>query len=130
MPATTYVIHATCRYVVQNRETKRTESAQYRPTIAVDAGSRAAAIRKATAQEKKRTGTPHWPVVSFHLSADLVNEIPHATEPQKRVLRRLRDGRDLGCNAAMTRRLVDKGWLEGSGKDGYVLTARGRTEAG
>lgn len=130
MAMKTYVIHATCRYVVKSRADGRTESAQYRPTISVDAGSEVAAIRKATAQERKRTGSPAWPVVSFHLSAELVNVIEHPTPAQRRVLRAFADGRHSGANQAMLRRLVDKGWLEGSTADGYMLTGRGRAEAG
>lgn len=75
MAMKTYVIHATCRYVVKSKEDGRTESGQNRPTISVEASSEAAAIRKATKQQKERIGTEWWPVVSFHLSAELVRVI-------------------------------------------------------
>jgi hypothetical protein len=70
-----YVIHATCRYVVKNKEDGRTESGTSRPTISVEASSESAAIRKATKEQEKRIGTDWWPVISFHLSAELVNVI-------------------------------------------------------
>lgn len=128
MALKTYVIHATCRYVVQNRETKATENGQNRPTIAIDASSEAAAIRKATAQQKKAIGSHHWPCISFHLIPELVNVIEHPTSAQKKALRTLARGANVG-NAGMLRRLAEKGWVEGSLKEGYLLTARGRTEA-
>jgi hypothetical protein len=71
----TFVIHATCRYVVQNKATGETYSAQNRPTISIEASSEKAAINKATKQEKKRIGTDYWPVVSFALIPELVNVI-------------------------------------------------------
>jgi hypothetical protein len=71
----TYVIHATCRYVVKQKETGETESGQNRPTISVEASSEGAAIRKATKEQKKRIGTEWWPVVSFHLVPELVTVI-------------------------------------------------------
>jgi hypothetical protein len=129
MPTSTYVIHATCRYVVQNKKTKETESGQNRPTIAIDATTERAAIRKATAQQKKAISSVYWPCISFHLIPELVNVIEHATPQQKKALRRLRDGKNVG-NAGMLRRLVDKNWVEGSLKDGFLLTSRGKTEAG
>ena len=69
----TYVIHATCRYVVKNKETGQTESGQSRPTLAIEASSEGAAIRKATKQMKKSYSSDHWPVVSFALIPELVN---------------------------------------------------------
>lgn len=126
----TYVIHATCRYVVKSRADGRTENGQYRPTISIDAGSQAVAIRKATAQEKKRTGSKAWPVVSFRLVPELVNVIEHPTPAQRKVLRRLRDGGGSGANKAMLHRLRGKGWVEGDDETGYTLTGRGRAEAG
>lgn len=128
MPNSTYVIHATCRYVVQNKETKACENGQNRPTIAIEATSERAAIRKATAQQKKAISSDYWPVISFHLIPELVNVIEHATPQQKKALKALAQGSNVG-NAGMLRRLTEKGWVEGSLKTGYVLTARGRTEA-
>lgn len=128
MPKATYVIHATCRYVVQNKKTKVCENGQNRPTIAIEATSERAAIRIATRQQKAAISSSHWPCVSFHLSPDLVNVIEHATPQQKKALKALARGSNVG-NAGMLRRLADKGWVEGSLKEGYVLTARGRTEA-
>lgn len=125
----TYVIHATCRYVVKSKSDGRTESGQNRPTIAVDATSEGAAIRKATRDQKKAIGSEWWPVVSFALIPELVNVIEHATPAQRRVLQRFADGRDSGANRAMINRLVDKGWLEGSIADGYKLTGSGQREA-
>lgn len=75
MAMKTYVIHATCRYVVKQKETGETYSAQNRPTVSVEASSQGAAIRKATKEQRERIGTPWWPVVSFHLTADFVNVI-------------------------------------------------------
>jgi macrodomain Ter protein organizer (MatP/YcbG family) len=129
MALKTYVIHATCRYVCQNKETKRTESGQNRPTISIDASSEKAAINKATRQQKKAISSEWWPCISFHLIPELVRVIEHATAAQRKVLRRFRDGSHSGANRAMVNRLVDKGWLEGSIADGYVLTAAGRREA-
>lgn len=128
MPLTTYVIHATCRYVVQNKETKRTENGQNRPTIAVTASSRDAAIRKATREQRKAIHSDYWPCISFTLIPELVNEIPHPTAPQRKALQTLARGANVG-NAGMLRRLREKGWVEGSLKEGYVLTPRGRAEA-
>lgn len=75
----TYVIHATCRYVVKHKETGQCESGQSRPTIAVEASSEQAAINKATKQMKKSYesyGSDWWPVVSFALVPELVNVQP------------------------------------------------------
>lgn len=71
----TYVIHATCRYVVKNKEDGRTECGQSRPTIGVEASSERAAINKATKQMKKRYTSDWWPVVSFALIPELVNVV-------------------------------------------------------
>lgn len=127
----TYVIHATCRYVVKSKADGRCENGQYRPTIAIDAGSEATAIRKATAQEKKRTSSAAWPVVSFALIPELVNVIEHPTPAQKRVLQRMERTGYPGCDAGMTKRLEQKGWIARDFKNsesGYVLTAAGRRE--
>lgn len=70
-----YVIHATCRYVVKQKETGETESGQNRPTIAVEATSRSAAIKKATKEQEERIGTDWWPVISFNLVPELVNDL-------------------------------------------------------
>jgi len=129
MAMKTYVIHATCRYVVKSKADGRTESGQNRPTIAVDASSEAAAIRKATREQKKRIGSEAWPVVSLRLTPELVNVIEHPTSAQLRVLRRVRDQGYPGCDRAMRDRLVKKGWLEKGWRGDYVLTAAGRREA-
>jgi hypothetical protein len=129
MALKTYVIHATCRYVVKSKADGRCENGQNRPTIAIDATSKKAAIRKATAQEKKRIGSDYWPVVSFTLIPELVKVIEHPTAPQRKVLAAFIDGRHSGADRAMLKRLVDKGWLEGSLADGYVLTGSGRAAA-
>lgn len=71
----TYVIHATCRYVVKQKETGETYSAQNRPTISIEASSESAAIKKARKQEEKRIGTDWWPVVSFTLVPELVRVV-------------------------------------------------------
>ena len=71
----TYVIHATCRYVVKNKETGQTESGQNRPTISVEASSQMAAINKARKQQKERISSDWWPCVSFALIPELVNVI-------------------------------------------------------
>lgn len=71
----TYIIRATCCYVVKHKETGVTESGQNRPTISVEASSESAAIRKATKEQRDRIGTDWWPVVSFHLVPELVNVI-------------------------------------------------------
>jgi hypothetical protein len=71
----TYVIHATCRYVVKSKEDGRTEGGQNSPTISVEASSQGAAIRKATKQQRERIGTDWWPVISFALVPDLVTVI-------------------------------------------------------
>lgn len=68
----TYIIHATCDYVVQNKKTGETYSATYRPTISIEASSKKAAIIKARKAEEKRTGTAYWPLVSFSLMPALV----------------------------------------------------------
>jgi hypothetical protein len=128
MAMNTYVIHATCRYVVQNKKTKACENGQSRPTISVDASSEAAAIRKATKQMKDSYASDYWPVISFHLSPELVRVIEHPTPAQLRVLRVFAGGRQSGANKGMLRRLVDKGWLEGPMLDGYKITPAGRSE--
>lgn len=80
----TYIIHATCRYVVKSKETGRTESGQNRPSISVEASSEKAAINKAMKQQRERIGSDYWPVVvvSFALVPELVRVIggdkPHA----------------------------------------------------
>ena len=71
----TYVIQATCRYVVRNKETGQTENGQNRPTIQVEASSERAAIKKATKQQKERIDSDWWPVVSFSLMLELVKVI-------------------------------------------------------
>jgi hypothetical protein len=71
----TYVIHATYRYVTKQKETGETYSAQSRPTLSIEASSEKAAINKARKQMKERTGSAWWPVISDHLSADLVRVI-------------------------------------------------------
>lgn len=71
-----YVIHATVRYVCKSRRTGETESGQARPTIAIEATSEAAAIRKAEAIQRERVSSEQWPCVSFFLSAQLVNVKP------------------------------------------------------
>ena len=130
----TYIIHATCRYVVQHKETGETYSAQNRPTISIEASSEKAAINKATKQQKKAIGTDWWPCVSFSLIPELVTVIEHSTAAQLRVLRRFGDGPSSAVGTrtdqGMISRLVDKGWLEGSTKAGYMLTAAGRREVG
>lgn len=75
MAMKTYIIHATCRYVVKSKETGQTESGQNRPTISVKASSERAAINKATKEQRERIGTDWWPVVSFHLVPELVKVI-------------------------------------------------------
>ena len=71
----TYVIHATCHYVTQQRETGETYSASNRPTISIDASSKRAAINKATKQQRERIGTAWWPVVSFTLIPEIVKVV-------------------------------------------------------
>lgn len=75
MAMKTYVIHATCRYVCQQKETGETYSAQNRPILSIEASSEKAAINKARKQQEKAIGSDWWPVISFHLSADLVRVI-------------------------------------------------------
>lgn len=75
MAIKTYVIHATCRYVVKNKETGETESGTRRPTISVEASSERAAINKARKQQKEGIGSDWWPVVAMNMSADLVKVI-------------------------------------------------------
>lgn len=128
MALKTYVIHATCRYVVKSKADGRCENGQNRPTIAVEASSEQAAIRKATREQKKRVSSDHWPVVSFALIPELVNVIEHPTPAQRGCLRELRDRGRTGADQGMKRRLLDKGWIEPEG-NGYALTPRGRTEA-
>lgn len=71
----TYIIHATCRYVVKGKEDGRTESGTNRPTISVEASSERAAINKAAKQQRERIGSDWWPVVSFSLVADVIREL-------------------------------------------------------
>jgi hypothetical protein len=59
----------------------------------------------------------------------LGDDSEHPTPAQRRVLAVFARGENSGANQAMLRRLVDKGWLEGSTKDGYVLTPSGLAEA-
>jgi hypothetical protein len=68
----TYVIHATCHYVVKSKDDGRTESGESRPTISVQAVSEEEALEKAKAQQEERIGTDYWPVVSFSLAPELV----------------------------------------------------------
>lgn len=68
-----YVIHATVRYVVKSKADGRCENGEARPTIAVEASSEGAAIRKATREQRKRVHSDYWPCISFHLIPELVN---------------------------------------------------------
>lgn len=54
----------------------------------------------------------------------------HPTAAQRRVLQRCADGREFGANRSMIARLIERGWLEGSIKDGYILTSTGRAMIG
>lgn len=71
----TYVIHATCRYTVKQKETGETYSATNRPTLSIEASSQQAAINKATKQQKAAISTDWWPCISFHLVPELVRVI-------------------------------------------------------
>lgn len=130
MAMKTYIIHATCRYVVQSKADGRCENGQNRPTISIDASSEKAAISRATRQQKKAISSEWWPCISFTLIPELVTVIEHSTPAQRRVLVRFYSGDSSGANQAMLNRLVAKGWLEGSTKDGYRLTSAGVGEIG
>ena len=130
MAMKTYIIHATVRYVLHNRTSGEPYSAQSRPTLSIDATSEGTALRRARKQEKARLETDCWKVSSLSVIPELVKVIEHPTPAQRRVLVRLYTGKPSGTNKAMLYRLVDKGWLEGSTKDGYRLTAAGRREIG
>lgn len=119
----TYVIHATCRYVVQNKKTKVCEKGQNRPTIAIEASSEQAAIRKATVQQKKAISSPYWPCISFHLVPELVNVVEHPTAQQLKVLRECEPGLPSDTNKGMRARLIQKGWVDGAT---HGLTSAGR----
>lgn len=69
-----WVLHCTYRYTVQHRETGETYSASNRPTIAVEATTEKAARAKALKQCEK-IGTDWWPLLSGHLSVELVNDL-------------------------------------------------------
>lgn len=127
----TYVIHATCRYVVKSKADGRCENGQNRPTVAIDASSEQAAIRRATKQQRERISSDYWPVVSFTLIPELVNVIEHPTAAQRKALRSFTLATDVKrrrkpLDQGMLGRLVDKGWIEGSIKDGYALTSSGK----
>lgn len=70
-----YIIHATCHYVIQQKETGETYSATRRPTISIEASGEQAAINKAKKQQKEAIGSGWWPCISLSFQADLVRVI-------------------------------------------------------
>jgi hypothetical protein len=74
-PMKTYVIRATCRYVVKNKETGETESGHAFGKFRVKASSKGTAIRKLWREQKEYISSEWWPVVSFTLIPELVNVI-------------------------------------------------------
>jgi hypothetical protein len=71
----TWVLHCTYRYVTKQKETGETYSSQNRPTLSIEATSERAARSKALKQCRKGISTDWWPVISDHLSVELVKDL-------------------------------------------------------
>lgn len=71
----TYVIHATCRYVLKNTETGEEAAAECRPTIRMEAKSEKAAIQLAEIEQMERVSTPLWAINAFRMTPELITVV-------------------------------------------------------